>query len=79
MKYKSLIILLYFGYTLKTKYKNLMIFKKKFPSLLAIQNQFIFEVSISLFGKILPGKKRLVLPCLLPPGHYPILSDCAIY
>jgi hypothetical protein len=56
-----------------------MILKKNSPSLLAIQNHLIFEVSISLFGEILPGKKRLILPCLLPPGHYPILSDCAIY
>jgi hypothetical protein len=56
-----------------------MIFKFFPPSLLAIQNHLIFELSILLFGEILPGKKRLILPCLLPPGHYPILSDCAIY
>jgi len=48
VKYKSLIILLYFGYTLKTKYKNLAIFTTfLFLSLQVIekpQNHLIFKI-----------------------------------
>jgi hypothetical protein len=51
MKYKPLIILLYFGYRLETMYRNLkLIFFAPTPSFLAIeklQNHLIFEFSIS--------------------------------
>jgi len=55
MKYKPLIILLYFGYTLETTYRNLKLnfFWAPLPSLLAIeklQNHLIFEFSISNIG-----------------------------
>jgi hypothetical protein len=53
IKYKSLVNLLYFyGYILKTKYKNLEIFSVSF-SLLAIenfQNHLIFECLILKFS-----------------------------
>jgi hypothetical protein len=38
MSYKYLIIVLYFSYTLKTKYRNPMIFTFFFLALLAIEN-----------------------------------------
>jgi len=61
MKYKPLIILLYFGYTLETTYRNLKLkfFWAPLPSLLAIeklQNHLIFEFSISNIGFL--GKFR---------------------
>ncbi len=57
MSYKSLIIVLYFGYTLETKYRNLMIFTFFFPlhsqQLKTLQNHLfsIFKVLKFLVDK----------------------------
>jgi len=56
---KYLIILLYFGYILKDKYRILEIFTFSSPSFLVIenlQNHIIFKFLISLFSEILSIK-----------------------
>jgi hypothetical protein len=55
-----------FGYTLKTKYRNLVIFSILFPFLLAIenpQNHFIFNFHFFEFRQL---KKALTLPYPTP-------------
>jgi len=67
MSYKSLIIVLYFGYTLKTKYRNPMIFIYFFPC--TPSNWKPFKIAYFQFSKfknflltkISSLKKRLVI------------------
>ncbi len=64
MKYKSLIILLYFGYTLKTKYKYLADFTTFFPLtsqvIEKLQNHLIFNFSFLVkFRQLKKGYESL--------------------
>jgi hypothetical protein len=60
MKYKSLIIFLYFGYTLKTKYRNLVILLFFFLTSGNSKTSEALDFGISHLGEILLMKKMLI-------------------